>query len=83
MSELIENKSAELKASLEIDLAEIDITLAGIRRCCDRLSRLVELKAPMFTVRRECDMIQYRALSVLGMYETLALLKFVYKKEES
>ena len=73
MGELLENKQEELKMKLELDLSEIEELLCGINNCTDRLKRLIVLKAPMFTVKREIEMIQYRA-GVLGMYECWALL---------
>lgn len=81
MSELIENRAEKLKANIEISLSDIKDLIEGIGRCCDRLERLIELKPPMPVIKRECEIIQYRALIILAMFETLALLNFVYKKE--
>jgi len=81
MSELMDNKQAEIKALIEIDEGEIQAMLEGINRCSERLKNLIEMKAPISMVKREINMIQYQALGVLGMYECWALLSFVYKKE--
>ena len=59
----------------------MDIAIDGIERCSKRLRRLIELKAPYAIVKREIDMIQYRALDVLSIYEALLLLKWVYRDD--
>ena len=81
--ELTENKAAKLKAEIELQKSDIEDLLSGINRCTERLQRFIELRGPMPIIKREVEMIQYRALSVLSMYEALALLDFVYKKEEN
>lgn len=82
MTEIIENKRKEIKVEIEIDKGEIKNLLMGIDRCTERLGRLIELRGPMSVISREVAMIQYRALSVLSLYEALALLNFVYKEDD-
>ena len=82
MTELLENNMAKVKPEFELNKAEIESLLCGINRCTERLSRLLELQAPMPIISREVAMIQYRALAVLSCYEAMALLKFVYKNDE-
>ena len=59
------------KIEIEIKEFEIKDTIDRIIQGCKRLEEFIELKAPTSIVKREIEMIQYRALSVFSMYDFL------------
>jgi len=82
MDKPTDHKIEELKANLEISRADIPIGIEGIQRCLDRIDRFIELSAPLFLIKREVEMVQYRSLGILASYEALVLFGFAYKDEQ-
>jgi hypothetical protein len=78
----IEKKRSEALEQIKTEKAEAYIFLEGIERCVDRMKRLMELDGPMAVVSREVEMIQYRALSALSIYECYALAKWAITSDE-
>jgi len=77
-----ELKNLEVEAELNINLCEINDLIAGIKRAADRLKELVNLQAPRKIIERECRLIKYRAVAVVGAYEALKLLEIIQIDEK-
>lgn len=64
-------KLKQLKEKLEINKLEAQDAVTSINRCTQRLTRLLELDAPLFVIQNECRLIQYRALRVEQLAEKI------------
>lgn len=77
-----EDKKALKQVELELAQSDALTYLKGIERCTVRLTRLIELNAPVWVVEHEVRMIQYRALSILASYEIKKELMEKHKEEK-
>lgn len=69
------DEASFLQAEIDIDIADIENTLEGIRRCCDRLETLIEHEAPLPLVENEINLLRYRSLSILRQHDAFLLMK--------
>jgi hypothetical protein len=74
--ELIKNDAKKRLAKISIDSTELSNLFAGIQRASERMERLIELNAPLHIVVRDAEMIQYRALAALSLYEAHILINW-------
>ncbi len=77
-----DKKRKELEKQIKIEMSEVEDLIQGIDNCTDRLRRGIAVDAPMFFVKKEVEMIQYRALSVLSLYEAYALVRWVMSEPD-
>ncbi|MFA5382091.1 MAG: hypothetical protein WC356_02915 [Candidatus Micrarchaeia archaeon] len=77
-SEKNQIKRQALLGQLETEKDELAASPNLMLSCIDRLKRLLELGAPYPIIEREVQMIQYRALNVLSLYEAYMLCKWAY-----
>lgn len=77
-SEQNQIKRQDILEQLEIEKDELAAAPNMIIPCIERLKRLLELGAPLAIIEREVQMIQYRALNILSLYEAYNLAKWAY-----